>query len=99
MQPDPAIAERLSAALAEEPAVLLRDGGVIADGLDAELDELRAIGENCDEFLLALEGRERTRTGIGNLRVQFNKRARLLHRGHQQRPRQACRATTSAARR
>jgi DNA mismatch repair protein MutS len=73
MQPDPAIAERLSAALAEDPAVQLRDGGVIAGGHDAELDELRTIGENGDDFLLALEGRERARTGIGNLRVQFNR--------------------------
>jgi DNA mismatch repair protein MutS len=60
-------------AVAEEPAVLLRDGGVIAPGFDADLDELRAIHQNCDDFLLALEQRERTRTGIANLRVQFNK--------------------------
>ena len=39
-------------ALADEPAVLLRDGGVIAPGVDAGLDELRAIGANCDAFLL-----------------------------------------------
>jgi DNA mismatch repair protein MutS len=42
-------------------------------GVDAELDELRAINQNCDAFLLDLEQRERARTGIGNLRVQFNK--------------------------
>ncbi len=63
----------LSAAIAEEPAVMLRDGGVIATGFDAQLDELRAISQNCDAFLLDLESRERTRTGIANLRVQFNK--------------------------
>ncbi|HMC16001.1 MAG TPA: DNA mismatch repair protein MutS, partial [Albitalea sp.] len=63
----------LSAAIAEEPAVLLRDGGVIATGFDAQLDELRAIAHNCDSFLLDLESRERTRTGIANLRVQYNK--------------------------
>ena len=51
----------------------MRDGGVIAPGLDAELDELRAIQDNCDGFLLDLETRERARTGIANLRVQFNK--------------------------
>lgn len=72
LAPDDAVAEALSA-IAEEPAVLLRDGGVIAPGVDAELDELRAIGQNCDAFLLDLEARERARTGIGNLRVQFNK--------------------------
>ena len=73
MQPDAAIAKALASAIADEPAVLLRDGGVIAAGHDAELDELRAITQNCDAFLLDLETRERTRTGIANLRVQFNK--------------------------
>ena len=52
---------------------MLRDGGVIAAGFDAELDELRAIATNCDAFLVELESRERTRTGIPNLRVQYNK--------------------------
>jgi DNA mismatch repair protein MutS len=51
----------------------VRDGGVINHGLDAELDELRAIQTNCDGFLLDLETRERARSGIANLRVQFNK--------------------------
>jgi DNA mismatch repair protein MutS len=72
LQPDGAVADALRA-VADEPAVLLRDGGVIAPGVDADLDELRAINQNCDAFLLDLEGRERARTGIGNLRVQFNK--------------------------
>ena len=63
----------LQAAIAPEPAALVRDGGVIRDGFDAELDELRGIQTNCDSFLLDLESRERTRTGIANLRVQFNK--------------------------
>jgi DNA mismatch repair protein MutS len=66
-------AELLQMALHEEPAALVRDGGVIADGLDAELDELRNIQTNCDAFLLGLETREKARTGIANLRVQFNK--------------------------
>ena len=59
--------------LLEEPAALVRDGGVISHGCDADLDELRAIQTNCDAFLLDLEGREKARTGISNLRVQFNK--------------------------
>jgi DNA mismatch repair protein MutS len=63
----------LQKAIAEEPAALIRDGGVIATGFDAELDELRGIEQNCDAFLLAMEQRERERTGIANLRVQFNK--------------------------
>jgi DNA mismatch repair protein MutS len=46
---------------------------VIAHGYDAELDELRGIATNCDAFLLDLEVRERERTGIANLRVQFNR--------------------------
>ena len=70
--PGDSLPEVLSA-IAEEPAVLLRDGGVIATGVDADLDELRAISQNCDAFLLDLEARERTRTAIPNLRVQFNK--------------------------
>jgi len=69
----PHIEEMLRRAVADEPAVLLRDGGVIAPGFDAELDELRGIAENCDAFLIDLETRERARTGIANLRVQFNK--------------------------
>jgi DNA mismatch repair protein MutS len=72
LRPDPAIAALLTSSIAAEPAVLLRDGGVIAPGHDAQLDELRAIGANCDAFLLELEARERARSGIANLRVQFN---------------------------
>jgi DNA mismatch repair protein MutS len=72
LQPDAGIAELLRA-VADEPAVLLRDGGVIASGVDEQLDELRGIAQNCDAFLLALEVRERERTQIANLRVQFNK--------------------------
>ena len=73
LAPDAAILQCLVATLADDPAVQLRDGGVIAAGHDAELDELRAIGTHGDEFLLSLEARERQRTGIGNLRVQFNR--------------------------
>ena len=73
LSPDPAVEALLTAAIADEPAVQLRDGGVIAPGYDAALDELRAISTNCDDFLLELETRERARTGIPNLRVQFNK--------------------------
>ncbi len=73
LQPPPALHGLLQSAIADEPAVLLRDGGVIASGHDAELDELRAIGQNCDAFLLDLEARERQRSGIANLRVQFNR--------------------------
>ncbi|THU05254.1 DNA mismatch repair protein MutS [Lampropedia puyangensis] len=73
LQPPAGIAQWLGSALQEDPSTLVRDGGVIATGFDQELDELRGIRDNCDDFLLALEGRERERTGIANLRVQFNK--------------------------
>jgi DNA mismatch repair protein MutS len=71
--PPAGCAELLARAILPEPAALIRDGGVINDGFDAELDELRAIQNNCDGFLLDLETRERARTGIANLRVQYNK--------------------------
>jgi DNA mismatch repair protein MutS len=63
----------LARAIAPEPAVVLRDGGVIAEGYDAELDELRGIQSNCGEFLMALEVRERERTGISTLKVEYNR--------------------------
>ncbi len=55
------------------PNALLREGNVIADGYDVELDELRAIQNNCGEFLLQLELREKKRTGIPNLKVEYNR--------------------------
>jgi DNA mismatch repair protein MutS len=59
--------------IALEPAAMVRDGGVIARDFDAELDELRALSENAGQFLVELETRERARTGIANLRVEYNK--------------------------
>jgi DNA mismatch repair protein MutS len=63
----------LQQAIAAEPAAMVRDGGVIAPGFDAERDELRGIQTNCGAFLLELEARERERTGIANLKVEFNR--------------------------
>ncbi|MCP5268678.1 MAG: DNA mismatch repair protein MutS [Zoogloeaceae bacterium] len=63
----------LTRAIAEEPSTNLRDGGVIAPGYDADLDELRGIQDNCGEFLLALEAREKDRTGISTLKVEYNR--------------------------
>ncbi|THC44564.1 DNA mismatch repair protein MutS [Massilia sp. Mn16-1_5] len=63
----------LQRAVAEEPSAMVRDGGVFARGFDAELDELRALSENAGQFLVDLETRERARTGIANLRVEYNK--------------------------
>ena len=73
LEAPPACAELLQRAILPEPSAMVRDGGVIATGFDADLDELRAIAENCDAFLLDLETREKARTGIATLRVQFNK--------------------------
>jgi DNA mismatch repair protein MutS len=73
LMPPAGCADLLTRAIAPEPAALVRDGGVIASGYCAELDELRAIQTNCDSFLLDLETREKARTGIANLRVQFNR--------------------------
>ena len=63
----------LTQAVAPEPAALIREGGVIAPGYNSDLDELRAIQHNCGAFLIELEARERTRSGIANLKVEFNK--------------------------
>ncbi len=63
----------LARAIRPEPAAILREGGVIADGYSAELDELRALQSDCGAFLIEMETRERERTGIGNLRVEYNK--------------------------
>ena len=73
LAPPPELAVLLIGAIAEEPAPQLRDGGVIAAGHDAALDELRAIGRGSDAFLIELEARERERSGIASLRVQFNR--------------------------
>jgi len=70
---DPKWSDLLASAIAAEPAAQVRDGGVIAGGFDAELDELRAVDANCGEFLVALEARERARTGIANLKVEYNR--------------------------
>jgi DNA mismatch repair protein MutS len=63
----------LKDAVAPEPGALLREGGVIAPGYSADLDELRAIQDNCGAFLVELEARERERSGIASLKVEFNK--------------------------
>ena len=63
----------LRRAIAEEPATFLRDGGVIAQGHDPDLDELRQIATHTDAFLLDLERRERERTGIAGLKLGYNR--------------------------
>jgi DNA mismatch repair protein MutS len=62
----------LKRAVLEDPAAMVRDGGVIANGYNRELDELRALQTDSGTFLAELEQRERARTGIPNLRVAYN---------------------------
>ncbi len=69
----PAVHALLTGAIVATPPALLRDGGVIAPGYDADLDELRRISEHGDEALLELEARERARTGFPNLRFGYNR--------------------------
>lgn len=69
----PDLLNLLQQAIANEPALLVRDGGVIADGFDAELDELRSLANDSGDFLLKIEARERERTGINTLKVEYNR--------------------------
>jgi DNA mismatch repair protein MutS len=71
--PRPAVQELLARALVENPPALLREGGVIAAGHDAALDELRSIATGTDRHLLALEERERRRSGIAQLKLGYNR--------------------------
>ncbi len=68
-----ALVQLLSKAIIETPPIVLRDGGVIADGYDKELDELRGLSENAGQFLIDLEQREKERTKISTLKVGYNR--------------------------
>jgi len=72
LMPPAEVLSLLVTAIKAEPSVVLREGSVIADGYDAELDELRAIQTNHGEFLLSFEAAEKERTGITNLKVEYN---------------------------
>lgn len=72
LQAPTAASDILKRAIREAPSVVLREGGVIADGYDAELDELRNIQTNHGDFLLQYEAAEKARTGLQNLKVEFN---------------------------
>jgi DNA mismatch repair protein MutS len=65
--------ELLDKAIVDSPPMLIRDGGVIADGYDIDLDDLRAIAANADQYLLDLEAREKERTGIATLKLGYNR--------------------------
>ncbi|WP_287907469.1 DNA mismatch repair protein MutS [Acinetobacter sp.] len=65
--------QRLMSAIVEHPPVLLRDGNVIAEGFDTELDELRKIRDHAGQFLIDLEIKERESTGINTLKIGYNR--------------------------
>lgn len=73
LAPQPALQSLLGRAIRDEPPNVIRDGGVLRDDYDTELQELRHLQRDSSEFLLALEQREKARTGIGNLRVKYNR--------------------------
>nr|VFK41444.1 MAG: DNA mismatch repair protein MutS [Candidatus Kentron sp. TC] len=69
----PALRDLLARAILESPSPLIRDGGVIAPGYDAELDELEGLQRDAGQFLAEMEKREREATGINTLKVGFNR--------------------------
>jgi DNA mismatch repair protein MutS len=72
-QPFPELYDVLKRAIIDVPPVLIRDGGVIAEGYDANLDELRNLSENASQFLVTLEQQEKQRTGLSTLKVGYNR--------------------------
>ncbi|MCP4186378.1 MAG: DNA mismatch repair protein MutS [Gammaproteobacteria bacterium] len=69
----PDVVTLLESAVVDEPPVLIRDGGVIKKGFDSELDELRELSSNADQFLIDLEQQEQRNTGINTLKVAYNR--------------------------
>ncbi len=73
LEPQHQVQQLLERAIKDEPPVLIRDGGVLRDSYDQELKEYRHLQRDSSEFLLALELREKERTGVATLRVKYNK--------------------------
>ena len=69
----PELAALLEKAIIDNPPAIIRDGGVLKTGYDSELDELQSLSENAGQFLIDLEAREKTRTGLANLKVGYNR--------------------------
>ena len=67
------VRDDIERSLIDEPGALVRDGGFIRDGVDAELDDLRRISRSGKQVIAELEEHERTRTGIGSLKVRYNR--------------------------
>jgi len=72
-KPFPELSLKLESAIIENPPVVIREGGVIAEGYDSELDELRGISENAADYLIQLETREKEVTGLSTLKVGYNR--------------------------
>ena len=72
-KPFPELSHKLASAIIENPPVVIREGGVIAEGYDDELDELRGISENAADYLIQLETREKEITGLSSLKVGYNR--------------------------
>lgn len=73
LAPQPVLLDLLTQAILDEPANLIREGGVIAAGFDEELDELNALSHNANEKFLELEQSERDKTGLSSLKFGFNR--------------------------
>ncbi|MDR6235806.1 DNA mismatch repair protein MutS [Pseudomonas oryzihabitans] len=73
IQTYPELAATLARAIIDNPPAVIRDGGVIKRGYDAELDELQTLSENAGQFLMDLEAREKARTGLQGLKVGYNR--------------------------
>lgn len=69
----PELAELLARAIIDNPPAVIREGGVLKTGYDAELDELQSLSENAGQYLMDLESREKARTGLANLKVGYNR--------------------------
>ena len=73
IQTYPELADLLARAIIDNPPAVIRDGGVLKTGYDAELDELQGLSENAGQYLMDLEAREKARTGLANLKVGYNR--------------------------
>ncbi|MFD2191211.1 DNA mismatch repair protein MutS [Pistricoccus aurantiacus] len=73
IRPFPELADMLRRALVDNPPVVIRDGGVIAEGFDVELDDYRGLAEHAGDYLVELETRERQRSGLAGLKVGYNR--------------------------
>ena len=74
------VRDRIESTLVDDPPALARDGGFTRDGVDPELDELTGISRSGKQVIAEMEDRERARTGIGSLKVRYNRVFGLLHR-------------------